>query len=422
MSRLKLLVPGFCIILALLALFMGGMSSGEKTTTATGMPPGAAPYGARGPHQVGTDALVIGGDAPLEITMWYPTAKPGSAAPPITYSYEIKLFPPIGKLALAAYAGQAIRHAPYDLTTAPYPLVILSPGFALSSATYAWLAEHLASYGFVVISPEHDEQLDPSLLWQATIVRPQDILTVLAFIDAQSGTGGALAGLINRDLAAVIGHSYGGYTALAAGGARLDTAGFAADCQTAYAANDPLVFLCDALLPHLAGMAKLAGLDAIPEGLWPAWGDPRVKAVVSLAGDAAVFAQAGLAEVTVPVMAIGGTADKDSPYLWGTHPTYEYAASPQKVRIALNDAAHMIFTGPCEAMRRFMKVIHNEFCADPAWERHLAQDLINHFTTTFLLAELKQDASAAAALGTDAIEFPHVTYEAQGYEIDSSIP
>lgn len=427
MSRPKLWASGFCLIVALLALFMTGMLPGEKAAAATGLPPGAAAYSGRGPYRVGTDVLLTDGDAPLEITIWYPAAGPGSDGdgsdgPPITYSYEIKLFSPVGKWALAAYDGQAIRHAPYDLAAAPYPLVILSPGFALGSATYAWLAEHLASYGFVVISPEHDEQLDPSLLWQATIARPQDILTALAFIDAQARTGGALAGLVNGDLVAVAGHSYGGYTALAAGGARLDTASFAAACQTAYAANDPLVFLCDALLPHVAGMAELAGLDAIPEGFWPAWSAPRVRAVVSLAGDAAVFAQAGLAEVTVPVMAIGGTADKDSPYLWGTHPTYEYVSSPKKVRIALNGAAHMIFTGPCEAVRRFMKAIPNEFCADPAWEKQAAHDLINHFTTAFLLAELKQDAAAAAALEPDAIEFPQMTYEAQGYGIDLPIP
>jgi hypothetical protein len=43
-----------------------------------------------------------------------------------------------------------------------------------------------------------------------------------------------------------------------------------------------------------------------------------------------------------------------------------------------------------------------------------AHDLINHFTTAFLLAELYQDADAAA-LAPDAVHFPSVTYEAQGF-------
>jgi hypothetical protein len=44
-----------------------------------------------------------------------------------------------------------------------------------------------------------------------------------------------------------------------------------------------------------------------------------------------------------------------------------------------------------------------------------AHDLISHFTTAFLLAELYQDADAAAALAPDGVHFPGVTYEAQGF-------
>ena len=83
---------------------------------------------------------------------------------------------------------------------------------------------------------------------------------------------------------AVIGHSYGGYTALAAAGAQMDTSSLKAACETARKTGDPLAFLCDALLPHLDDMADLAGLGALPTGLWPAWADPRVDAVVSMAG------------------------------------------------------------------------------------------------------------------------------------------
>jgi predicted dienelactone hydrolase len=137
------------------------------------------------------------------------------------------------------------------------------------------LAEYLASYGFVMISPEHDETLDPPLLWRSTISRPHDLLTTLDYIDEQVQPGGALVGLINTELLAVIGHSYGGYRALAAGGARLDTTGLDDICRIAYAANDPILFLCDALIPYPSDMAELAGRNTIPQGLWPAWNDPR---------------------------------------------------------------------------------------------------------------------------------------------------
>jgi predicted dienelactone hydrolase len=140
-----------------------------------------------------------------------------------------------------------------------------------------------------------------------------------------------------------------------------------------------------------------------------------VDAIVPMAGDAYFFDQAGLAEITVPVMAIGGTLDTGTPYLWGTHPTYEYVSSPTKARIAFENAEHMIFTSTCEALPFFAEIGLYEFCSDAVWDVNRTHDLTNHFATAFLLAELKQDTAAAAALVPDAVAFPGVTYEAQGF-------
>ena len=54
-------------------------------------------------------------------------------------------------------------------------------------------------------------------------------------------------------------------------------------------------------------IADRAGLSSVPAGLWPAWSAPGVDAVVFMAGDAAMFGEQGLAALSVPVMAIGGT-------------------------------------------------------------------------------------------------------------------
>jgi predicted dienelactone hydrolase len=357
---------------------------------------------------------VIDREAPLDTTMWYPALNSDRDAK-TRYAYEMKMGDPLGTVTFATFAGRAIRDAPYDLSVAPYPLIILSPGFSIGASTYAWLAEHLASYGFVVVAVEHQEQLDSEMngLWQVTITRPQDVMTVLAYIDEQIRPGGTLEGIINVDTTAVVGHSYGGYTALVAGGAQIDTAGFKALCETAYEANDPSAWLCDELLPHLADMAALAGLDSAPEGLWQqAWSDPRVRAVVPLAGDAFFFGQDGLAEITVPVMAMGGTRDRDAPYMWGTHPTYEHVSSSTKVRVALVDAEHMIFTGPCEATPVLLRFISGEFCSDPGWDRSYAHALTKHFTTAFLLHTLKGDKRAHEALMPDEAQFAGIEYTA----------
>jgi predicted dienelactone hydrolase len=416
MAYQKKLVSTVLILVVLSVLFMGARAKRDNAVKETGMQSDTPPYAARGPHLVGTRNMTNNSEQPLEIAMWYPALNENGIEEAIKYPYEIKMGDPLGAVAFATFAGEAIQDAPYDISAGPYPLVVLSPGFSIGASTYAWLAEHLASYGFVVMAPEHHEHLDPeNELWQAAIIRPQDILTVFTFVDEKVESGGPLEGLIDKDQVAVIGHSYGGYTSLAAAGAQIDTDAFQSQCESASETNEPGVWLCDQLLPHMADMASLAGLDSVPEGLWPEWADLRVDAIVPMAGDAFFFGQAGLAEITVPVMAIGGTNDKDSPYIWSTHPTYEYTSSSKKARVALEGAEHMIFTGPCEKIPWYLKLFSDEFCADSGWDRVHAHDLVKHFTTAFLLSELKQDAAASDALVPEAVDFTGVTYNVQGY-------
>lgn len=241
---------------------------------------------------------------------------------------------------------------------------------------------------------------------------------MLAYLDEQAAPGGEFAGLVDSEQVAVVGHSYGGYTALASAGARIDTQGFMALCTSAYESGAPSVFLCDEVLPHLDDMAELAGFQSVPAGLWPAWADPGIDAIVPLAGDALFFGQSGLAEITVPVMAIGGTLDSDSPYIWGTYPTYEYVSSHTRARVALIDAEHMIFTGPCERASLLLSFLTGEFCSDSHWDRARAHGLIKHFTTAFLLATLKNDAVAAGLLQPDRVEFASVEFVSEGFWSD----
>jgi predicted dienelactone hydrolase len=369
------------------------------------------PYAARGPYATGMRELQTGGGDPLDMTLWYPSE---GAEDTVRYRFGMKTS--LGQLTLATYAGQAATDAPFDRTAGPYPLVILSPGFSVPRSSYAWLAEHLASHGFLVVSPEHRDRMTISFadFWRAPIDRAHDVLDVLATIDTEAAPGGSLARVVDPETVAVMGHSYGGYTTLAAGGARWDTVTLEARCAEV-GKGDPEALLCNNLIPHLDDMAARAGLSEPPDDLWPAVADPRIDALVPMAGDSYFFNEAGLAQVTIPVMAIGGTADTGTPWLWGPQPTYDYASSARKALIGLEGAEHMIFAGPCERMPRVMTLAEGQFCSDPAWERGEAHPLVAHFATAFLLAELLGDRDAAAALAPEAVDIPAVLYEAQGY-------
>jgi predicted dienelactone hydrolase len=378
-------------------------------------PTGTPSFMEKGPYEVGVRRLTSD-QAPLPTTAWYPVLLEDEAEEvTLTYTYALNVLGSDSALALATYPGHGHPGASANLAEGPYPLVVLSPGFAIRRSSYAWLAEHLASYGFVVVSPQHQEVLDPGVLWRSAIERPQDIVRLLAYLDQEAQGDRWLAGLIDTDTVAVVGHSYGGYTALAAAGAQWDPTALHAACDTARQTDDPLVFFCDALQPRLDDMADLAGVDQSSGDLWPAWADPRVDAAVSMAGDAAMFGQAGLAQITIPVMAIGGTADTDSPFRWTTQPTYQYSGSPRKIEIALEDAQHFIFAGTCEQPRRVLDLITTGFCSDAGWDRYEAHDLIRHYVTAFLLAELNKDTQAAAELvGTESAS-PQLSYRQQGY-------
>ena len=108
----------------------------------------------------------------------------------------------------------------------------------------------------------------------------------------------------------------------------------------------------------------------MPEGLWPPVGDPRVTAIVSIAGDSYIFDKEGLSRITVPMMAIGGTADTGTPYEWGIKPWYAFTSSQNRtVQLSFNGAEHMFAANLCEDMPFLTGAPMSGFiCLDPVWD------------------------------------------------------
>lgn len=378
-----------------------------------GSSPDAPAYAVHGSFAVGFKSLVSGEgtEQPLAVSAWYPALNPAGAEEEITYDMVIKDATWAGDHETVVY-GHALLDAEPDASQGPYPLVVFSHGFSMSAPGYSMSAEHYASHGFIVLAPDHKEQFDPTWedMWKAAIDRPRDAGLTLDYAEELTAPGGAMAGLIDMEHVAVVGHSYGGYTALAMAGAQFDLDAYNARCAQ-LPANDPRSFLCMPIVPREAEMAARAGLDPMPVGLWPSFGDPRVTAVIPMAGNSYLFDEAGLANITIPIMAIGGTADTGTPYDWGTGPSYDFAASEQKALVSFVGAEHMIYAAPCENqpwMNDHPAAVY--FCADAVWDKEHALDLIHHFSTAFLLDTLKGDPAAHAALLPDAVDFSGIEY------------
>ncbi len=406
----------FALIIVIL-LSLSVVFAQDTKPTAVGLRPDAPTYAVHGPYWVGARDFTINPDSkrPLDITVWYPALNPKGLAEKVSYPLLPKVDMGLPADWRAQLAGRALLDAAPDMASAPYPLVIFSHGFGGNRQSSAYLTEHLASYGFVVIAPDHIEMWDPALskIANSYVERPMDVQQVIAYAETLTKSGGNLAGVFDINQMAAAGWSNGGYTALTLGGARFDAGALNERCK-GVPPDTPFANICNATVPNEAEMAKLAGLNSVPEGFWPSWSDSRVKAVISLASPP-VIQEKGLNEITVPVLALVGTADSGGWGLTSARDIFKSVSSSQKALVTFANADHYIFNWQAKDVPDLVKIGFFGVGSDLVWEMDRAHDLINHFTTAFLLDVMKGDKEAAKALAPDAAKFVGIEYQAQGY-------
>jgi predicted dienelactone hydrolase len=413
-------------LVLIIALALGGTApSGLLAQTATDDPPpphgiryDAPEYAIDGPYAVGVRYFTIPAeteiDRELTASVWYPALNPDGEAGQIVYDlqFEPGNIPPISML------GHAILNAEPDDSGGPYPLVVYTHAHWSMGQEVPYFTEHLASRGFVVIAADHEDNWSTDLGpldFKAVIRRPQEVTRQIDYAEQLSAADGDLPGMISTEKVGAAGWSMGGGTSLAVAGARLDLATLRAWCD-----EDPLhaqtaSWACVDVLENEAAMAEFAGLDEIPSGLWPTTKDERIAAAVRLSGSLVWFGSEGLASVDVPVLLMhgGGEAITDPGILMGA--PYESVGSERRAEVVFDYAGHTLFFSSCADSPTLAAIGFPMFCSDPVWEMDRGHDLINHFATAFLEAELKGDEAAAAALATENVAVTGVKYRETGY-------
>ncbi|MCC7208415.1 MAG: hypothetical protein IT323_13995 [Anaerolineae bacterium] len=368
-------------------------------------------YAPPGPYAVGTQEIRLEDpERPLDATVWYPALADGGAR---TASYP--LFGP----------GKALVDAAPDMSGAPYPVIVFSHGFSGTRFQSTFLTEHLASYGFVVIAANHpgtdlaaigifNEREGVPLARLSAVaakiirdfaLRPSDVFRQLDELERLSAPGGVFAGLADTSRSAVSGHSFGGYTTVAASGARLDFAALRDWCAENLGGPDSPMIVCT-FMNVGPQVAQARGLDPYPAGLFPATSDPRIRSALALAPwNAPAFGPAGLAAVEIPMMVMVGSADSTTPPARDADAIYAGISSRPRYAVTLEGASHSVFVGPCgdDLGGR---------CRDAVWEPSRAYDVIGHFAAAFFLSTLYRDAEAENALRPDGITLPGVSYKA----------
>jgi dienelactone hydrolase len=172
-----------------------------------------ARYARTGPYRVGVTTLSL---PDRKVEVWYPAAK-GATRGKRRDVYHLRdwLPPAIQQLLATAnppFTTDAYRNVKAS-THGPFPLVVFSHGFGGYRDQSTFLTTHLASWGFVVVSPDFLERGIASALGQQPKVPKTDLATFRATVDLvrreDARRRSRLHGIVRRGKVAVVGHSAG---------------------------------------------------------------------------------------------------------------------------------------------------------------------------------------------------------------------
>lgn len=248
----------------------------------------ALPLSEPGPYDVGQQRFnfvdTARNNRNVQITFWYPAKRP-----------------------FGSESGNVIRDAAPDFRDAPYPLILSSTKVADQFAPY------LVSHGFTWASVDGIDSY--MALYQGAIDQPLDILFALDQISTDPPEG--LEGLIDAENAGTIGYSFDGFNSLAMSGARIDPEYYLSQCPTPDATTEAILgglsaFSCspankwDEFTAHVG-----ESITVSDNGLWQPLTDPRIRAVMPMAGEGWwLFGERGLAAVDRPILIIVATQDE----------------------------------------------------------------------------------------------------------------
>lgn len=319
------------------------------------------PTAAPGPYRVGVRTLALvdparldargTGPRPVTTEVYYPATDAAIAGVPRDV---------ISVLGIPIVRTRSYRDV--AIAGGPFPIILFSHGNGGIRFQSFFFAAHLASHGYVVVTPDHHGNTFVDLLAGITdpdvaANRPRDLSFLLDRLFAFNGeAGNVFAGAIDTARVGASGHSFGGFTVFA-----------------------------------LAGGAGRPG----------SFTDPRIRAILPQA-PAAPFAPAFFATITIPTLIVGGSIDETTPFESQQHAPYDALPSGASVvaLAELTDAGHFTFSDYCEVQRDLLAFLggFDEACEPRHLPWRRAHDIVNYLSLNFFDAVLHGDAAALARL------------------------
>lgn len=386
-------------ILIRLTLAAAAVLAVPAAARAPSIPAADAPQlAALGPAGVGlahTTVTVPGTPRTLAVMVWYPAVVPAGATPE---TYRRHLVTADGPPLDITTEGIAVAAAPP--AAGRFPLVVMSHGFGGWAGGMTYLAENLASKGYVVAGIDHDDGQGGSggpegrlRVAGAIVNRARDQEGVVAALSARAHDAQDPIGAhIDAGNIAVIGYSMGGFGVLATAGAPYDRAG-GAIAPVADRLNDQSV------------RTPIPGLKAIV-AIAPWGGQPQYRSWIP----------AALHGITVPSLFIAGSRDDVSIYADGIRWLYDQATRSNRWLLTYREARHNVGGNPPPPEALARPDLAENF-GEPVWRSERITAINQHFVTAFLDRFLKRDAVHGAFLDVPTVDSDAATWPdaARGY-------
>lgn len=224
------------------------------------------------------------------------------------------------------------------------PVIVFSHGRGSVKTDLRYLAEHLASHGYIVAALEHpgsnktsfkavNQNKKQLVAPQEFLDRPRDVSFILDELEKLNQTGNSpLQGKLATNNVMVVGHSFGGGTALALAGGELQIENLKQRCQQ------------NLSTANLGERVQCAG-QILPEKTYQLR-DARIKQAIALNPTTSLmFGETGLTKVQIPTLILSSSADKITPAL--TEQVMGFAKIPSpKWLVGVVGASHLSVIDP----------------------------------------------------------------------------
>ncbi|WP_238568953.1 alpha/beta hydrolase [Xenococcus sp. PCC 7305] len=312
-----------------------------------------------------------------------------------TISFEINQVRQTNLGFSANYGLKTDVYLPENLSK-PAPLIVLSHGFTSDRSHFNYLAKHLASHGYIVLVPEHigsNSQFKEDFLQGKLSIavspieffnRPLDIRYLLNELENHE----EFQGLINWSQVGVLGHSFGGNTALVVSGAPLN--------------SERIKQACREKIPTL-NVSELLQCRAsyLPPGSYDLR-DPRINAVIAVNPVTSyILGPESMSQIAIPTMLLGGSDDIVTPFIEEQAHPFLWLTTDNKYLGVMVGGTHNSSSSPegVAAMPDFLKGVRPD----------LAREYLKAMTLAFFEVHLRDKTDYQAYLSSAYVQ--HLSHE-----------